>query len=164
MNDDLSRLVLQEQRLRFQAFGEDEAWALGCRLRAAAEARVLPVTIEIRHTDRCLFFTAMAGSSSDNSYWMSRKINVVQQFHQSSYRVGMRLAQKGTALGPEVGIDPMLYAAHGGAFPIHVTGTGIIGAVAVSGLPQRDDHNLVIEVLCQQLGVSHDEVKLADRA
>ena len=40
-----------------------------------------------------------------------------------------------------------MYAAHGGAFPILLRGTGCIGTVAVSGLPQLEDHRLVVEVL-----------------
>jgi uncharacterized protein (UPF0303 family) len=30
---------------------------------------------------------------------------------------------------------------------VHVEGAGIVGAITVSGLPQREDHNLVVEVL-----------------
>ena len=33
-----------------------------------------------------------------------------------------------------------------------VEGAGIVGSVTVSGLPQRDDHNLVVEALCAMLG------------
>jgi uncharacterized protein (UPF0303 family) len=39
------------------------------------------------------------------------------------------------------------YAAHGGAFPVHVEGVGVVGAVTVSGLPQADDHALVTEAI-----------------
>ena len=39
------------------------------------------------------------------------------------------------------------YAAHGGSFPIRVAGVGIVGAVTVSGLPQAQDHALVVEGL-----------------
>jgi uncharacterized protein (UPF0303 family) len=51
-------------------------------------------------------------------------------------------------------LDPDLYAAHGGAFPVNVRGVGVVGTVAVSGLPQLEDHALVVEVLAEFLGVS----------
>ncbi|MFN0281981.1 MAG: heme-binding protein, partial [Kineosporiaceae bacterium] len=36
---------------------------------------------------------------------------------------------------------------HGGAFPVHVVGVGVVGTVAVSGLPQAEDHAFVVEQL-----------------
>jgi uncharacterized protein (UPF0303 family) len=36
----------------------------------------------------------------------------------------------------------------------------VVGAVTVSGVPQRDDHNFVVEMLSAYLGIPHDEVVL----
>ncbi|MFD0330409.1 heme-binding protein [Streptacidiphilus monticola] len=44
-------------------------------------------------------------------------------------------------------LDPARYAAHGGSFPLLVRGTGPVGTVTVSGLPQLDDHLFVVECL-----------------
>ena len=52
---------------------------------------------------------------------------------------------------PTPASTPRMFAAHGGAFPILVRGTGCIGTVAVSGLPQLEDHRLVVETLEQLL-------------
>jgi uncharacterized protein (UPF0303 family) len=40
---------------------------------------------------------------------------------------------------------------HGGGFPILLEGTGPVGSVVISGLPQRDDHNMVIMALAKLL-------------
>jgi uncharacterized protein (UPF0303 family) len=45
------------------------------------------------------------------------------------------------------------YAAHGGGFPIVLRGTGLIGTVVASGLPQREDHAMVVAALAEALGV-----------
>ena len=37
---------------------------------------------------------------------------------------------------------------------------GIVGSVTVSGLPQRDDHNLVVEALCALLGKDFAALRL----
>ena len=44
--------------------------------------------------------------------------------------------------------------AHGGCFPIRLAGsTLVIGAITVSGLPQREDHDLLTRTLAEFLGV-----------
>ena len=50
-------------------------------------------------------------------------------------------------------LDRDAYAAHGGAFPVTVRGVGVVGTVAVSGLPQLEDHAFVVRVLSDFLGV-----------
>jgi uncharacterized protein (UPF0303 family) len=160
VNDDLDRLVRQEQRLRFAKFTEETAWELGSRLRALAESRKLPIVIDIRLAGRQLFHTALPGCSPDNPEWVRRKSNVVLRYLKSSYRMGRELAAKNDTLDQHRGVSPLDYAPHGGSFPIHVEGAGIIGAITISGLPQRDDHNLVVEALASFLDQPLDGLAL----
>jgi uncharacterized protein (UPF0303 family) len=160
LKDDIARLILQEEVLRFSRFDEDDAWALGLLMQKRAAERKLPLVIDIRHKGRPLFYAALAGTSPDNPEWVRRKCNVVFRYHRSSYRMGRELALKGKELGAGDGVDPAEYATHGGSFPIHVKGVGIAGAVTVSGIPQRDDHNFTVEMISEFLKIPHDEVKL----
>ena len=82
---------------------------------------------------------------------MRRKFNVVKHFHKSSYRVGLETRLKETTLEARSGLPVADYAAHGGGFPLRVAGAGVIGCVTISGLPQRQDHETVVEALCQML-------------
>jgi uncharacterized protein (UPF0303 family) len=157
---DIDLILAQEQALRFRSFDENTAWRLGLKLRGLAHDRSLPVVIDIRANGRQVFFAALPGSSPDNPEWARRKINSVNRFHKSSYRFGLEAAAKGQVIGPERGLDPMMYASAGGGFPVIVIGTGCVGAVAVSGLPQRDDHELVVEALCGLLGHDYGALKL----
>lgn len=161
ISDDLKQLALQEDVLRFDSFDEDTAWELGSRFRDLAEMRKLPIVVDIRLASRQVFYTAIPGSTPDNPEWVRRKSNVVLRYFKSSYRVGRELLAKEDTLDLHRGVSPMDYAPHGGSFPIHVDGTGVIGAITVSGLPQRDDHNLVVEVLAAYLDKPTDGLTLA---
>jgi uncharacterized protein (UPF0303 family) len=146
-DDVLARLLAQEDELQFDAFTNDTAWALGRRLVETARERDLPVTVDIRRGEQQLFHAALPGTTPDNDRWIERKVRVVERFQASSYLVGRRLAAKDRVLDAAQGVEPADYAAHGGAFPVRVRGVGVVGAVTVSGLPQADDHALVVEVL-----------------
>jgi uncharacterized protein (UPF0303 family) len=161
LEDDLHRVTLQEQRLRFAHFGPDEAWDLGNRLKTAAEARQAALAIDISLPLQQLFHFATVGATPNNSDWIRRKRNVVFRFFRSSYGVGLQMAQRQTTLLAAYDLDLRDYADHGGSFPIIVTGTGFIGAVTVSGLPQREDHALVVEVLAEMLGQNISDIALA---
>jgi uncharacterized protein (UPF0303 family) len=164
LESDIERLKFQEQKLRFAKFDEADAWKLGTSMRDAALAKKLPLVIDIRIAGRPLFYAALPGTSPDNAEWVRRKINVVMRLHKSSYRVGREIARSGEALDELCGVNPIDVATHGGCFPIHLTGTGIVGTVTVSGIPQREDHNFVVESLCQFLGVDHAGVALQPEA
>jgi uncharacterized protein (UPF0303 family) len=59
-----------------------------------------------------------------------------------------------------MGLPARDYAMDGGAFPLFVEGVGCVGTVAVSGLPQREDHALVVDVLGEMCGVALDGLRL----
>lgn len=143
----LDELAQQERDLVFEHFDEHDAWALGRRLREAAAERELPVAIDIRRNGHQLFHAALPGSAPDNDAWIERKARVVTRYGKSSLRVGEEARQKGTTFEDSSRLDPDEYAAHGGAFPIRLAGTGVVGVVTVSGLPQLEDHAFVTETL-----------------
>ncbi len=157
--EDLNRVTQQERELRFPRFDAEVAWQLGNRLRAMAVERDLAIVIDVRRFNQPLFYTALEGTTPDNPEWVRRKTNVVARYHRSSYSMGLNLRLKGQTL-EERGHSIADFAAHGGSFPIHVEGAGIVGCVTVSGLPQRDDHELVVEALCAHLGRDYESLKL----
>ena len=160
---DRAQIALQEKELVFSSFDAHTAWTLGNTLRALAETRQHPVVIDIRKfgdPDQQLFFTALPGTTPDNARWVLRKSRVVARFHRSSYAAGLYLEEQGTTFTAKYSLPDEDYATHGGAFPITVAGTGVIGSVTVSGLPQRADHELVIEALCTHLNLDHATYKL----
>jgi uncharacterized protein (UPF0303 family) len=151
MTDDntqlISMLEAQERQLVFTRFDNVDAWRLGSAMVATATERSLPITIDIRRHGQQLFHAALPGTTPDNDVWIERKVRVVNRFGAASYLVGRRLAARGVALDEALGVEPRLFAAHGGAFPIHVRDVGVVGSITVSGLPQADDHAFVVEMI-----------------
>lgn len=143
----MAELVAQEQRLQFARFDNEDAWRLGCLLVELARERALAVTIDVRRGEQQLFHCALPGTSADNDAWIERKIRVVRRYGSSSYLVGQKFREEGSSFEEKSRLDPDRYAAHGGAFPVLVAGVGLVGTVAVSGLPQLADHLLVVEAL-----------------
>jgi uncharacterized protein (UPF0303 family) len=161
LNEDLERITQQERELQLPRLDAQTAWELGSRLRAMAAERSLPVVIDVRRFGQPLFYAAMDGTIPDNVEWVRRKSNVVARFHRSSYIAGLKEKLKKETLAESQGLPIADYATHGGSFPLAVTGAGVVGSVTVSGLPQRQDHELVIEALCAMLGKNYAELKLA---
>ena len=151
----LDELEAQESRLVFDRFDEDTAWELGVALREKARSAGLPVAISVRCNGRRLFHAALPGSSADNEGWLERKSAVVDRYGRSSLRVGEQFRVDGGSFDENSRLDGSLFAAHGGAFPILLRGTGCVGTVAVSGLPQLQDHRLVVETLEAFLATRH---------
>jgi len=143
----IETISADEKKLIFNSFTHDEAWKLGTALYEEAKNRKASVTIDIRKGKHVLFHYAMEGTSPNNDRWIERKSNTVQFVHKSSFRVGRENILAGETLESRQYLDSNFYAEHGGSFPINIKGVGIIGAVTVSGLPQEEDHKLVVDVL-----------------
>ncbi|MGW4196111.1 heme-degrading domain-containing protein [Streptomyces sp. NPDC005004] len=137
----------QERRLVFRTFTYDDAWALGSLLVELGRERQAPIAIDIHRAGQQLFHAALPGSTPDNDAWIARKRRVVERYGAASYLVGSRFRAKGTTFEESSRLDADRYAAHGGSFPITVDGVGVVGSVTVSGLPQVEDHRLVVEAL-----------------
>jgi len=150
----LDELEAQEARLVFDRFDEQTAWDVGVALRDAGLAAGLPIAISIRRNGQELFHAALPGASADNDGWLARKSAVVDRYGRSSLRVGEEFRVRGGSFDEDSRLDVNRYAAHGGAFPILLRGTGCVGTVAVSGLPQLEDHRLVVETLETVLGTA----------
>lgn len=146
--DDLIRTVTdQVERLRLDRFDHDDAWHLGASLVELARARHLPVVVDVRRADHVLFHVSLAGTVPDNDTWVDRKSRATLRFGAPSFLLGLRARARGTTFAAQTGLSEQEYAAHGGSFPLVVEGVGVVGAVTVSGLPQAEDHALVVEAL-----------------
>ena len=158
--EDLLVIEQQEKLLRFGAFDTETAWTLGVLMREKLLASGVGGTVEIEIAGQVLFACATAGATPGQGDWIRRKQNTVRRFGRSSYGVGRVLERDGDTLEGRHGITLADFAAHGGGFPIFVegVGAGAVGTAIVSGLPQREDHKLVVGALAEVLGIEVPEL------
>jgi uncharacterized protein (UPF0303 family) len=152
MDELLKQLLQEEQDLQFNTFNEDTAWEIGNALIQHAIQDRLPVTVDITRGEHQIFHASRPGTSADNDEWVRRKIRLVNRFGHSSFYIGQLLKSRGKSLEEAYLISEGTYAPHGGSFPIIARGTGMIGTITVSGLPQEDDHRLVVDTIRDYLG------------
>jgi len=141
----LEQLLQEERELQFAGFNEAIAWQIGCQLAERAMKHDLPVTIDITRGDHQLFHASLKGTSADNDEWIKRKVRLVYRFGHSSFYMGQLLKDKGKSIEEAYLLPESEYAPHGGCFPIFVKNTGMVGTITVSGLPQEEDHKLVVQ-------------------
>ncbi|KZS97095.1 hypothetical protein SISNIDRAFT_449814 [Sistotremastrum niveocremeum HHB9708] len=154
---ELTTLILeQEKTLQFPRFTFDDAFTIGSALRAnflknpAWENRGLVISIST-FTGHTLFVTAVGNDAeavANNWLWVEAKKRVVARFNHSSFYVGRKLAAEGKT--PEdAGLHFPEFAPHGGAFPVYIKGSTVapVAVIIVSGLPQEEDHQLVVDTL-----------------
>jgi uncharacterized protein (UPF0303 family) len=135
----------QERELRLPSFGHADAWRLGCLLVERATERQLPVAIAVDLGEQHVFRCGLPGSSADNDAWLTRKAATVRRWGHASHWMSLRTTDTPDAY-TRLGVSQEVYAFAGGAFPLAVGGA-LVGVVGVSGLPQADDHALVVEAL-----------------
>lgn len=147
MDDKLKGLLLEEEELQFTKFNADIAWQIGSDLVTQARSENLSITIDIMQGAHQLFHYSCPGTSPDNDEWVKRKVRLVYRFGHSSFYMGQLLKSKGKRIEEAYLVSEAEYAPHGGCFPIIIKGSGMIGAITVSGLAQEIDHQLVVDTI-----------------
>jgi uncharacterized protein (UPF0303 family) len=147
MADILKQLLEEEQELQFANFDEATAWQIGSGMVEQCMKDGLPVTIDITRGERQLFHASLRGASADNDEWVKRKVRLVYRFEHSSFYIGQLLKNKGKSIEESYLLSEREYAPHGGCFPVIVKGTGVVGTITISGLPQEEDHRLVVKAI-----------------
>jgi uncharacterized protein (UPF0303 family) len=153
MNKKLKDLLALEEQLQFTHFNEDSAWQIGSWLVAYATENKLPITIDIQRGEQQLFHASRPGASADHDEWVKRKVRLVYRFGHSSFYMGQFLRNQGKSIEEIFLLPESEYAPHGGCFPIIIKNTGLVGTITVSGLPQEEDHKLVVKAIQHHLNM-----------
>lgn len=148
----IARIDAEISELQFPRFTKDDSLSLGLLLVELGKTRKLPIAIDITKGDQVLFHVALDGATPNNEHWVRAKQRTAARYEIPSLLVGLRARLRGGRIEDQGWYDESVYAAHGGCFPVYVTGVGAVATVTVSGLPQMQDHDLVVEALREILG------------
>ena len=140
-------LLAEQAQLVLKRFDYALALQIGSHIQAAAAQRNLPIGIEVSHGASAVFLAIMPGATPDNVDWVRRKRAVALRFHQSSLYMRLLCESKGVNFHTRYRLPDADYAASGGGVPVFVENVGVVGAVAVSGLQDVEDHRLVVSAI-----------------
>ncbi|ONI40557.1 hypothetical protein AN639_10185 [Candidatus Epulonipiscium fishelsonii] len=153
MENLLKAITHQEETLIFDNFNSNTTLELGLRLVEEGKLLGEKITIDISRFNQQLFHFSFDNTSVDNDEWVRRKKNVVSHFYKSSLYIGTKLKLQNSTIEDKYCLSSKDYSPYGGAFPIILRNTGVIGVITVSGLAQIDDHNLVVKVISEYLNI-----------
>lgn len=140
-------LAAEQESLALPRFDYDTAWRLGQLLHDRAAAVKAPVGITVSHGDALVFLSLLPGATRDNLDWMARKRAVVLRFHRSSLAMRLEAEAGGYDFNARFLLPATDFIASGGGVPLMLRGGTLVGAVAVSGLPDVEDHRMVVDAL-----------------
>jgi uncharacterized protein (UPF0303 family) len=147
----LKKIEEQEKLLQFSEFTNKTALEIGLKVVEKAQKEKLAIAIDITRNGHQLFYYSFEGTSPDNKQWILGKNMVVNRFNKSSLYVGTALKKIGKTIEEKYRLDPEKYRAAGGAFPLIIKNVGVVGTITVSGLSQKEDHELVVNVIREYL-------------
>ena len=137
---DTSVLHSRELRLALPRFNDSIALKLGLIALRQAGKGALPFVVDIRTPNRILVRAALPGTTPLHDGWLERMAATAFAFDMSSLRVRHMLRERGESLATH-GFAAEDHATRGGACPIRVRGTGIVGLITISGLSDAEDHD-----------------------
>lgn len=154
MEGKINTLLELEEQFQFEEFTSNDALELGLIIINIAKEEIKKgVAIHIEYDDYPLFTHYMEGTSSDNTYWLAAKKNVVKKFEHSSLYMGLLYKSLGTTFHKATELSDAEFQAEGGSFPLFVKGKGRVGSVTVSNLTGEEDHSLAVEGIRRYLSI-----------
>lgn len=142
--EQIAILQSQQKELVLKKFDEEDAWNMGVWMREEAAKNGYAVGMSISLNRKKVFHCTMPKTAPLSDDWLRRKENTVYKFFKSSYEMAYFLDKNEQTAHSRYGLAHEDFAIAGGGVPITVEGVGVVGAVAVTGLPQEKDHGLSV--------------------
>ena len=112
-----------------------------------ARAGGMAVTIDLTRVHQLLFHAALPGTAIDNDHWIRRKNAAVYRFGRSSFYMGVSCRVRGLSLRRALpGRSATSSRRMAGRSRSACAASAWSARSTVSGLPQEEDHRLVVTV------------------
>ena len=149
----------QEESLRVASFSNDDALRLGLIvIDRALKVFQKGVSVRIDVDGVTAFYHLMGNASLSNDWWMQKKMNGCKKTGHSSFYNYLEIEGMDRQEEYPWCKNTGNYALRGGCFPLMTKNKEVLSYVAVSGLPQAEDHQLVADSIAQFLGANIDTV------
>jgi len=143
----------QEAKLRMESLSADEALKIGMIMyRLAKEKYLKPISIRIITGGQTTFSFLMEGTSTNNEWWMDKKLSASRLSGVSSILTLVEVAMGLRPMEPEFECEGD-YALCGGCFPLRNAAGRLMGYALASGLPHECDHQLLVDALSEYLKI-----------
>ena len=148
----LEMLRVQEQTLRPERMTAEDCLQLGLIMnRLAKEVYKQPAAFCVITGGQTTFSYLMAGTSTNNEWWMDKTLNTCRMSGVSSIRTLVEVAEGLRPMEPEFENEND-FALCGGCFPLRNADGKLLGYALCSGLAHECDHQLIADALAELLG------------
>lgn len=135
------------RRIELERFSNRTALEMGLSILDLAKGRQQHIAVEICRLNHTVFLYVDDTLPADKHNWLRRKANVAKQFEESSLSVKYDLKEGNMSLDKVFGLDEKDFLAKGGSVPVFVKDAGMIATITVSGLPDEEDHQIIMDAL-----------------
>jgi len=150
------QLQKEESLLQLPSLSSSDALTIGDIATTLGKKKKLPIAIDVRIGNWVVYHACLEGSKPDNDLWIERKVAVVSLKQHSTMYERVSAEERGVDWHKENNLQQETHAVHGGAIPL-ITHEGFKGVLAISGLPQVEDHLFAMEVLTEFLARKGEE-------
>ena len=139
-----AELIAEAETLTLDSLTLTEAVSIGQFATELAAMKKLPVSIEVRMGNWCVYHVSLEGASEGHDSWIERKCAVVERSNNASLLELVICEEQGISWYEKNGLSENSYAANGGAIPLKISDSTLGGVLIISGLAGPDDHRLAV--------------------
>lgn len=141
-----------------QHFTAEEAFDFGRAIVEESLAAGLAIGVDIYLNGRTVFRFLPSALGADKEDWLCRKRNTVLYFGMSTQAMYEKCKGNEALLQTKYARELREFTLTPGSLPLVVEGTGLVGALTVTGLLPEEDHALAEKYLRSWIQNSSDEI------